>query len=226
MPIIGWLIGGASGIAFFYTAQYFSTFTAAIVSLCISLLFSGAIHEKQWTHWCETLGRSRELINPNEKQATTSPSTEYKVGIYGLMGLLMALLLKVALIDDTFFLHGYLRDEWIIVTLIFMSAHTLSRFAINSIVYFGVDAETPKHASRIGTPLFLLSGILALAPLLALIKLSYSPHYLLLLPPLALLTWRVYDHCKRHSGGYTREALGAAQQTNELIFYAIFALIL
>lgn len=189
-------------------------------------MLSSAIHEKQLAHWCETLGRSKDLVNTNERQEVTTPNTEYNIGIYGLIGLLTALLLKVALIDDTFFLHGYLRDEWIIVTLIFISAHTLSRFAINTIVYFGIEAGAPKHESSIETPLFLLSGILALAPLLALIKLSYSPHYILLLPPLALLAWRVYDHCKRNNGGYTRQALGAAQQISELLCYAIFALIL
>ncbi len=236
LPIIGWLIGGASGITFFYTAQYFSTFTAALMSLCVSLLLSGAIHERQLALWFETSGRSESSESSESSEAQTNKEKEKPAseslrkqpvtGFSAVLGLSLALLLKVSLIDDAFFLHGYLRDEWIIVTLIFICTHTLSRFTINAVVYFGHTAEISGNQDSFSSPLFLLSGLLALAPLVALIKLSYSPHYVLLLPPIALLTWRLYDHCKKKRGGYTQGTLGAVQQINELLCYALFALIL
>ncbi len=216
LPLIGWIIGGCAGFGFYYCAQYFSTFTAALLATAISILFTSAVHEKGLAHTCDELAN----VQPKERAANAP------LGIHGTLGLMFVILLKVSLVDDAFFLHGYLRDEVYIVVLIFICAHTLSRFMASTLIHFsGIEENTPKKTPR-SLLLIALSGLIALAPLVLLIELSYRSHYILILPPMMAATWAIYEYLKKRSANNHFHSLGAVQQVNELVCLGTFALIL
>jgi len=227
-PLIGWIIGFFAGVSFYYCAQYFSTFTAAIISTGITILLTGAFHEDGFADVCDAFGGGWK------KEQVLEIMKDSRVGAYGAIGISLLLLLKIALIDDTFFIHGYLRDELWTVTLIFMSAHSISRFSACSIIYFGDyaranDDTTSKSkpiAKQFPTHLFIISGIFALAPIALLAEISYSPQYWLILIPVVLITWRAMTYFKSRIGGYTGDCLGATQQLSEVACYAMFAALL
>lgn len=216
LPIIGWIIGALAGLGFYFCAQYFSTFTAALVATTISILFTRAVHEKGFAHTCDAL--------TNDQQNKLTETSQ--LGIHGTLGLLLVVLLKVSLIDDTFFLHGYLRDEVVIVVLIFICVHALSRLMGSTIIYFSTSDAGTHTKTSVSFALITLSGLFALAPLALLIELSHRPHYILILPPMMAATWACFEYLKKRSTNKQLHCLGAVQQVNELVCFATFALIL
>ena len=216
LPLIGWIIGSLAGLGFFYCAQYFSTFTAALVATAISMLFTSAVHEKGFARVCDEIA--------NDQQHT--PANQPSLGVHGILGLILVVLLKVSIIDDAFFLHGYLRDELYIVVLIFMCAHSLSRFMGSIFVY--LDSTEEGSQAKADFPLLFLafSACSALIPLAMLIELSYRPHYILILPPMFIVSWGIHEYLKQQKTAKQVDAPGAVQQVNELICLATFALIL
>ena len=216
LPLIGWIIGGCAGLGFYYCAQYFSTFTAALVATAISMLFTSAVHEKGFARVCDEIA--------NDQQHT--PANQTSLGVHGILGLILVVLLKVSIIDDAFFLHGYLRDERYIVVLIFMCAHSLSRFMGSIFVYLNTTEEASQAKADFPLLFLAFSACSALIPLALLIELSYRSHYILILPPMMTATWGIYEYLKKRSANNHFHSLGTVQQVNELVCFATFALIL
>lgn len=229
-PLIGWLVGAACGLSFYFTAQYFSSFTAALVSTVIGVLITGAFHEDGFADCCDGFGGGWN------KARILEIMKDSRIGVYGALGLALLLLLKLSLIDDLFFLNGYLRGEWFLVTLLFVSVHSLSRFMACIVIYFGeyarenddIGAKAKPLAKGLSTPLFACSGILAYAPLAYLASLSplYAAIGMFLLVPMLLVTWRAYVYFKKWIEGYTGDCLGAVQQVNEVVGYAVLVALL
>lgn len=216
LPLIGWISGALAGLCFYYCAQYFSTFTASLLAIIVSILFTGAIHEKGLAHSCDDFA--------NDEQNT--PSARVRLGTHGTLGLLLVILLKASLIDDVFFLNGYLRDEMSVVVLIFMCTHSLSRLMAATLVYFTPEDKSSARNAPWSLSLIALSGLLALVPLGLLIELSHRPHYSLILLPMMTATWCIFEYTKNRRTQNKLHSLGVVQQVNELICLATFAIIL
>lgn len=220
-PVIGWIAGALAGVVFYFSAQVFSTFTAALLSTIATVLLTGAFHEDGFADSCDGFGGgwTREKILTIMKDS--------RIGVYGALGLALLLLLKLSLLDDLFFLNGYLRGELWIVVLIFVTAHTLSRYMACVCIYFGEYARDNDDVGAKAKPMgqgmsgggFFVTTTLALMPLALLIEMSHRGEFALALPLMLFVTWRAFAYFKKWVGGYTGDCLGAVQQVTEVMFF-------
>ncbi len=223
-PLIGWLIGLASGLSCMILLPHMSAFSAVLLSTTVGILLTGAFHEDGFADTCDGFGGgwTRERILTIMKDS--------RIGVYGALGLLLMLLTKVSLLSDL----ALGIENGLILLLIFINAHTLSRYMATICIYCGDYArdndDTGAKAKPIGKGLntrqFIVASGFALLPLSALLITSGS--VIILAAPLLMLlvTWRAQGYFNKWVGGYTGDCLGAVQQITEAAFYLGMVLLL
>jgi adenosylcobinamide-GDP ribazoletransferase len=227
-PVIGWMAGLLAGLVFYFSAQVFSTFSAALLSTIATVLLTGAFHEDGFADCCDGFGGGWT------KEKILTIMKDSRIGVFGALGLALLLLLKLSLLDDLFFLNGYLRGELWVVVLIFVSAHTLSRYMACACIYFGTYARDNDDIGAKAKPMgqgmsggaFFAATAFALMPLALLVEVSHRGEFALALLPMALVTWRAFVYFKKWVGGYTGDCLGAVQQVTEVMFLACMVVLL
>ncbi len=224
LPGVGWLIGLwaallLGGLLWLLPASPFTPLVAALISTAGSLWLTGGFHEDGLADVADGLGG---FVPPERALEIMKDS---RLGAYGVMTLVMALLTKVSLIA---LLLSVLQPFWgpLPALVLICSIHVLSRFAplvlMRSLPHVGL-AATSKTLHIAGRQLGwkgLLTGTLWCLPALGLLSWlsgmnawSFVPCLLLaMLITTALL--RRWLH--QRLGGMTGDCLGACQQLNEL----------
>jgi adenosylcobinamide-GDP ribazoletransferase len=204
LPLVGWLVGGLSGLCFYFTAQWWDQTTAVIMSLICGILLTGAFHEDGFADVCDGFGGGYN------KERTLAIMKDSQIGAYGALGLIVLMGLKASLLSSL---------PALMVPYILMAGHSFSRFSPLLLMFCYDYARTGK--SKSGASVYkpnanevVFAGIISLMPFFVL-----PINTLLAIPLILLVTWQLGRYFHRHIGGYTGDCLGASQQVAEVVFY-------
>ena len=216
-PAVGLLIGVLCAGVFWLGSILFTPLVAAVISTAFGIKLTGAFHEDGLADSCDGLGGGLT------RERTLEIMKDSRLGTYGVLGLVSALLLKISLL-------AAMPVSVAIVALII--GHTASRlFCISllTLLPYGGEIEhaKAKPMAQQLTPLQALysSGWLILAIVLVTI---ISPNtmqqigigkWLLALALALIVTDYMRRLLRRRLDGYTGDGLGAAQQLSEIAIY-------
>lgn len=207
-PLVGALVGAICALIYWLSHQVFPSPLAIIIAVASGMLITGAFHEDGLADTFDGIGGGMS------RDRALEIMRDSRLGTYGSMALIMAILIKLASLI-------LLPDLWVIVSL--TAAHSVSRLSsvlvIATSTYARSDGKAKPVAqgvSATGLTVALLTGIAALVGVALVLPLTAM---------LAGLTGLVVGHMgmrlmyDRKLGGYTGDTLGAVQQASEIGFY-------
>jgi adenosylcobinamide-GDP ribazoletransferase len=209
-PLVGALVGGIGAAVFAGAAALWPTSVAVVLSMAATVRATGAFHEDGLADSCDGLGGGVE------KARVLEIMKDSRIGTYGAVGLVLALLAKAAL------LHELARLGTPVVALALVAAHALSR-----LMALGLMASLPYVRDDGTGKVKPLANVTARGPLVVAAVCGLAPLALLGAPAggaalagalLATLALGRFVH--RRIGGVTGDVLGANQQVAELAAYA------
>ncbi len=213
-PFIGWIVGGISFFAFYLFSFFLSSEIAVILAIIASILTTGAFHEDGFADVCDGFGGgwTKEKILMIMKDSA--------IGAYGAIGLVLLFLLKFKLLSESVLLFA---NNILLVFLLFISAHSLSRLAAISIIFtheYSRDDASSKSkpiAKQYTWKEVFGSFFFGLVPL---ILFSYFDlKFLLAIIPVFITRYFLARYFQKWIDGYTGDCLGATQQVCEVVFY-------
>lgn len=205
-PAVGLIVGGIGALVYLAAVQVWPPAVAVLLSMAATVLATGAFHEDGLSDTADGLGGGWE------KQRILEIMKDSRVGSYGVLAMVLALLGKFALLAAL---------DPALVPLALLAGHALSRFCASLLMatmdYVRDDplSKARPVARRMskGSVLFALLIVLAALALLPMEKAAAG----CVLAALATL-WLAAKF-KRWLGGYTGDCLGATQQLAEIAFY-------
>ena len=224
-PGVGWVVGLLTAALFLGMLVALppvpaAPWVAAVVSTVFGVLLTGAFHEDGLADLADGLGGSLE------RERALDIMKDSRIGSYGAIALVLALLAKVALLA----LLAQVDAGVAVLTL--FAAHVSSRavplFVIRGLPHVGDTAQSKSKplAERITTGA-LLAGLLWWGLALALVVACEpsAPWWAGVLGALLGLAW-LWRLLRRRLQGFTGDGLGATQQVSEVLFYLGMALAL
>ncbi|MBK6356019.1 MAG: adenosylcobinamide-GDP ribazoletransferase [Betaproteobacteria bacterium] len=206
LPLIGLLVGGVGALVFWLASQVWAQPVAVVLSMVATIALTGAFHEDGLSDTADGLGGGWD------KAKILAIMKDSRVGSYGVIAVVLALLGKFALLDS-------LSATEVVVALI--AGHAVSRFCAVSLMAtmdYARDDESSKArpvAARLGAGALLFALVFAVLPLV-----MFAPEQALpAIAMAALATLWLAAKCRRWLGGYTGDCLGAVQQLAEIAFY-------
>lgn len=205
LPAVGLLVGGIAAAVFWGAAKLWPVPVAVLLAMAASIAVTGAFHEDGLSDTADGLGGGWD------KQRILEIMKDSRVGSYGVVALVLALLGKFALLTS-------LDVECVPIALI--AAHAFSRFCalvlMATMDYARDDSQSKAKpvAARLSFGALLFALVFAAAPLLWLPPVQALAGVLLAM----LATLWLARKCRRWLGGYTGDCLGAVQQVAELGF--------
>jgi adenosylcobinamide-GDP ribazoletransferase len=204
LPIIGWLVGGASALVFVLSASLLPPVTAVILALITGILLTGAFHEDGFADVCDGFGGGYG------KQRILEIMKDSAIGVYGALGLIVLISLRISLLSS----FPPTQTPGLIV-----AGHSISRLMPLLVMsrYKYVRLDNSKSGSAMIKPAgreLMFASITALLPF-ALV--SVEP-LIALIPVTGVTVW-LSHYFDKHIGGYTGDCLGACQQIAETVFY-------
>jgi adenosylcobinamide-GDP ribazoletransferase len=208
-PLIGIIIGALGVGVTLAVAQLWPSTLAVLAGMVATLLATGAFHEDGLTDSIDGLGGgwSREDALRIMKDS--------RIGSYGAIGIVMALLTKFVALDHLLSLPPLAFAAALI------AGHSVSRFAAATLIctldYARDDssAKSKPLATRMSRGELAFAALTGLSPA-ALLPWPQAAVALLLA---ALAAWLAARKFKQRIGGYTGDCLGATQQLTEIAFY-------
>lgn len=216
-PGVGWLVAAAAcasyaALAGALTAGAFTPLVAAIGSTAATVLLTGGFHEDGLADVADGLGGS------HERDRALEIMKDSRVGAFGAMALVLALLAKVALLA----LLGTHAQGAVLAAM--LGAHVLSRFAplllVRTLPHVGDDARSKSKplADRITAAALTVAALWCVAPLAG-VAVAQGAAFVASGAAVALLAllWmrRLF---RRRLQGFTGDCLGATQQVCEIAF--------
>lgn len=207
------LVGLVTGLFLALSYVCFSTFLpvniSILLTMTISLLITGAFHEDGLADMADGIGGAFTI----EKRLTIMKDS--RIGTYGAVTLVMALLLKFTL------LVNLAEQDSNHLLLAIILAEALSRAVAGSLISsmpYVSDIEQSKSkplAQAQSSSELTLLLLIGLAPLI-----FYSSEVIFsLLIVLVLFRWLFKQWLMARIGGFTGDCLGAGQQLSELLIY-------
>ena len=206
--MIGWLVGGIVGLAFYLSNLLFDTSLALLISMFVSVMLTGCFHEDGLVDTCDGFGGGWT------SQQKLTIMKDSRIGTYGAAGLWFVLMFKY---------QALLQTPSIIIALLI--AHPVSRSLSTSMIYclpYVMDEQRSKVkplAEKQYLSDFLVSLSIGLAALLLVPQLALIICVVLLVM-FFILRWFFI----RQIGGFTGDALGACQQISEVIVYLLLGI--
>lgn len=218
LPAIGLLLGTMAALVCAVARLFWPLPVAVLLAMATTLYATGAFHEDGLSDTSDGLGGGWE------KSRILEIMKDSRVGSYGVVALVMALLGKFVLLSAL----GE-RHCWLLLAAL-PAGHAVSRFCAVSLMRYldyvredspgapGVPSKSRPVAHRLSRRSLWLAGGFALVGLVAIALLAPAtlPAALLLSALATLWLRRLF---LRWLGGYTGDCLGAVQQVTELAFY-------
>lgn len=204
LPLIGWLVGGICALVFYLADLLWPQAIAVILALITGILLTGALHEDGFADVCDGFGGGMD------KQRILDIMKDSHIGVYGFLGLLLMLLLKISVLTAM---------PAATVPLVLVTGHSISRLSPLLLMkgYNYVREHHSKASCAVYKPGF---QELAFAAVIALLPLVLLPTVCVLaIIPVLFVNALLGRYFYRHIGGYTGDCLGASQQVAETIFY-------
>lgn len=216
-PAVGLLVGLLCAGVFWLGSLLFTPLVAAVLSTAFGIKLTGAFHEDGLADSCDGLGGGLT------RERTLTIMKDSRLGTYGVLGLVSALLLKISLLAS-------MPLTMAVIALIL--GHTASRLLciiLLSLLPYGGEIEhaKAKPMAQQLTPIqgLLSSGWLILAIILVALIFPNTMQQIgmgqwLLAMILALIaTDYMRRLLRRRLDGYTGDGLGATQQLSEIAIY-------
>lgn len=221
LPGVGWLVGLWAAalvtlVLWLLPGSPWTPLLAALISTAGTLWLTGGFHEDGLADVADGLGG----FVPAERALEIMKDS--RLGSYGVMALVMALLTKVVLLAAVL---DKMTPYWGLVpaVILVVAMHVLSRFAplvlMHNLAHVGLAASS-KTLNVAGQQLGwrgLITGALWTLPIVALLW-WFGSGWLLLKIAIAcsVTTWLLQRWLRKRLGGMTGDCLGACQQLNEL----------
>ncbi|MCC5845402.1 MAG: adenosylcobinamide-GDP ribazoletransferase [Verrucomicrobia bacterium] len=212
-PVMGWIVGGFAWLTCWLALHLFPAEIAVLLSICASVLLTGAFHEDGFTDTCDAFGGGFT------KEQILTIMKDSRIGAYGVLGILLLILLKVHSLT-----HLIESVSPRVLAAVFISAHTGSRYLAGTFVSshnYVQDLDQSKSKPIAKRKPTRCEQIQALIFTLIPFALFGTPAALLLLPLLFLVKFVLAPLFTRKIGGYTGDTLGATQQVAEVWFYLL-----
>lgn len=216
-PAVGLLVGLLCAGVFWLGSILFTPLVAAVISTVFGIRLTGGFHEDGLADSCDGLGGGLT------RERTLTIMKDSRLGTYGVLGLVSALLLKVTL------LASMPLSVAIIALIIGHTASRLLCISLLALLPYGGEIEhaKAKPMAQQLTPLqgVLSSGWLILAGVLVTIIFPNTMHqiglnqWLLTLLLALIATDYMRRLLYRRLEGYTGDGLGATQQVSEVAIY-------
>jgi adenosylcobinamide-GDP ribazoletransferase len=221
LPGVGWLVGLWAALllgAFLWLlpTTSWTPLLAALLSTAGTLWLTGGFHEDGLADVADGLGGHA----PAEHALAIMKDS--RLGSYGVMALLMALLTKLTLIA---LLLAAMQPFWgpVPVLVLLCCSHVLSRFAplvlMHRLPHVGLAASSKTlHVAgqQLGWQGLFTAALWCLPALALLVWLGTYTLVLGMVAAMGVTTWLLQRWFLRRLGGMTGDCLGASQQLNEL----------
>ncbi len=206
LPLVGWIVGIISGVTFFIAQIFLPQITAILLAITAGIFVTGALHEDGLADVCDGFGGGFEKV-----QILTIMKDTH-IGVFGVLGLLLSLALKVTTLNE-FSTHE--------IPFILFAGHCVSRFAPLQLMFCYDYARIENSKMGAATKKLtwrelLFATSFAFAPLFFL-PLQSVWLIFILIATTALLGRYFFNKI----GGYTGDCLGASQQFSEVLFYIL-----
>lgn len=217
-PLIGWIVGTISFVAYYLASLFLETETAVILGIIAGILTTGAFHEDGFADVCDGFGGgwTKERILLIMKDSA--------IGAYGAIGILLLLVLKFKVISEMIAESSMLTpNATLTIFFLFVAAQSVSRFVAITIIFtysYSRDDETSKSkpiAKTYAWQEVVGSLFFGLLPLVILSFFQWQ--IVLVLIPIFLTRFFLARYFYKWIDGYTGDCLGAAQQVCEVVFY-------
>ncbi|MEI6895504.1 MAG: adenosylcobinamide-GDP ribazoletransferase [Colwellia sp.] len=207
--LVGILIGGILGVFYSGFSPFVPANIAILLIMVLSLLLTGAFHEDGLADMADGMGGGFT------KEKKLSIMKDSRIGTYGAVTLVMAFLLKYALLVEL----STLNSNHLLIAIVL--AESLSRAVAGSLIStmpYVSDSDLSKSK-----PLAQAQSLseLALLLLVGLMPLIFYPSQVILSLLLVLIAFRYFfkHWLMAKIGGFTGDCLGAAQQISQLLIY-------
>ncbi|MFV0277302.1 MAG: adenosylcobinamide-GDP ribazoletransferase [Parahaliea sp.] len=207
-PGVGLLVGALAALVFYTASTLWTSPVALLLAMAASLLLTGGFHEDGLADTADGFGGGWTVA---DKLRIMKDS---RLGSYGALALVMALLLKFAALSalpetavPAALVLGQALGRWTALPLIRYTSYVRGEGTGKPLVD-GVTAARFTAAS---------------AGCLLLVLLLWPPALVALSLTLLAITWLWRRHCLRQIGGVTGDALGAGKELAELAIYLVLA---
>ncbi|EQA44660.1 cobalamin-5-phosphate synthase [Leptospira broomii serovar Hurstbridge str. 5399] len=217
-PLVGWIVSAITTIVFYGSSFLFPVSVSVVLAVSASVLSTGAFHEDGFTDMCDGFGGGWD------KERILEIMKDSRIGVFGTIGILLMLFLKVAC---------YIALAESSLLLLFFAiwiSHSSSRFSANvmaKLLPYAREDQLSKakpivKSMKLSDVLF--SWIWVLGPIV--FFLYYPGEFsnriaMILLLSFSLQALGVFylrGFYKKWLGGYTGDCLGAVQQVTEILF--------
>ncbi|WP_367109573.1 adenosylcobinamide-GDP ribazoletransferase [uncultured Psychrobacter sp.] len=223
-PAVGLLVGLLCAGVFWLTSSLFTPPVGAVMSTAFGIKLTGAFHEDGLADTCDGLGGGLT------RERTLTIMKDSRLGTYGVLGLVSALLIKISLLASM---------PLFVAIVALIIGHTASRLLCISLIAllpYGGEIEHAK-AKPMAQQLtakqgVIASGWLVLGVILVLVLFPNAINQIsiwqwVLVVVLGLIaTDYMRRLLRRRLQGYTGDGLGATQQLSEVAIYAGLAAVL
>lgn len=218
LPVVGWIVGGVCAVVTWGVLHVWGVGVSVLIGTVGGLWLTGAIHEDGLGDVCDGFGGGFTA------ERTLQIMKDSSVGVFGALGVAIAVVLKVSLITDIIG-HSGGRFRWGQGLLVLPVAHAMSRAAAVGLMgthqYVGGLTSKAQPMTQRLSPL-LMSVVMATG-VLPLVAFSASWWMLAVLPAVAITWFMMGRWMHKRIGGYTGDCLGAIQQVTELVVYLTVA---
>ena len=212
-PLVGLLVGGACAATLWSALRCWPPGVAVLLAMLASLLLTGAFHEDGLADSADGFGGGWE------KTRVLSIMKDSRIGTYGAAALVLALQLKYAT------LTALGAGALLALPLVHAASRVPPLLIMAFMAYVREDdsSRAKPVAEGLGVTEWLTGSLLGLAPL----GVAMTMHWITparaigLLGAIALAGLLCARYFKGRIGGYTGDALGAAQQVCELTGYLV-----
>jgi len=192
-PLAGLLVGAISGAVFVAMASVLPGLPAALLALATSAIVTGALHEDGLADLADGFGGGQD------KAAKLDIMRDSRIGSYGVVALILTLALTGSAIAEA----GSF--------LLFLVIGTASRTAM----VIALALMPPARDNGLGQAAALKRGATVPLALLIAVTTAALAGSLLLLIPIALITFAIARLAMRQIGGQTGDVMGAIQKLGE-----------
>jgi adenosylcobinamide-GDP ribazoletransferase len=217
-PFIGWIVGGVSFVFYTLFSLLFEVEIAVVFSLVAGILCTGAFHEDGFADVFDGFGGGWT------KTKILDIMKDSRIGAYGGLAIGILMVLKILVLSKL--LLKIDSNDYLTVSLIFVSYHALARLTAITIVFtseYAREDETSKAKPiATGHTFVEIAGAYVFGLIPVGILSFMNPLLLIVSIPLILLYWYSNRYFKKWLGGYTGDCLGAVEQFAEIFVLLSF----
>lgn len=205
-PFVGVLVGGVGAVAFLLVNLYLPVSISVILSMVVTILFTGAFHEDGFADFCDGFGGGYTTERILEIMKDSRIGTYGSIGLFAMLGIKFVTLIHI---------------DPLKIPLVLIAGHALSRvfpvLLIYTSEYARLDASSKTKPVGKADSLFslVIAIVVGTAPLI-----FFNWHEIAIGVGLLMsVSFFFRNYITRILGGYTGDVLGALQQLCEVFFY-------